>query len=108
MWRTILAKRVRESLSELNPTYQKDTCFILKRMGKHFRQKSKHKGLHANLSRMRGESGWSTVDEEEGGAERREMSKDQIIHGISGYENEFGFSFTQPLLLTNSGTKAQR
>lgn len=82
-------------------------------MGKHFRQKSKHKGLHASLSRMRGESGWNTVDEEEGGAgggraERREMSKGQIIHGISGYENEFRFLFTQPLLLTNSGTKAQR
>lgn len=56
-------------------------------MGKHFRQKSKHKGLHASLSRMRGESGWNTVDEEEGGAgggagrkERNEQRPDHTWH----------------------------
>ena len=42
-----------------------------------------------------------------GETESRETSQGWIVPTVLGYENEFGLWFVLPLLLTNSGTKAQ-
>ena len=42
-----------------------------------------------------------------GETESRETSQGWITPTVWGYENEFGLWFVLPLLLTNSGTKAQ-
>lgn len=89
---TAPARRVKESLSELKRECQKGTGLFLK--GRECRSFSDRRAntkalVGACQGSVEGECGWSTVDKEERGPERREVSEGQIACGLPGYELTF-------------------